>query len=89
MKDLNQLLLKFDLRQNYQNEDFYVNESNFYAYSLIEKLAIITNGKYNTKRNRFVEQASWSAKKPSSFSAKSHRVANQDVNRSKREKVER
>ena len=37
MKDLNQLLLKFDLRQNYQNEDFYVNESNFYAYSLIEK----------------------------------------------------
>ncbi len=37
MKDLNQLLLKFDLKQNYQNEDFYVNESNFYAYSLIEK----------------------------------------------------
>ena len=37
MKDLNQLLLKFDLKQNYKNEDFYVNESNFFAYSLIEK----------------------------------------------------
>ena len=37
MKDLNQQLLKFDLKQNYQNEDFYVNKSNFFAYSLIEK----------------------------------------------------
>ena len=36
MKDLNQQLLKFDLRQNYHNEDFYVNKSNFYAFSLIE-----------------------------------------------------
>ena len=36
MKDLNQQLLKFDLKQNYQNEDFYVNKSNFFAYSLIE-----------------------------------------------------
>ena len=26
MKDLNQLLLKFDLKQNYRNEDFYVNK---------------------------------------------------------------
>ena len=37
MKDLNQLLLKFDLKQNYMNEDFYVNKSNFFAFSLIEK----------------------------------------------------
>ena len=37
MKDLNQQLLKFDLKQNYQNEDFYVNKSNFFAFSLIEK----------------------------------------------------
>ena len=37
MKDLNQLLLKFDLKQNYKNEDFYVNKSNFFAFSLIEK----------------------------------------------------
>ena len=37
MRDLNQLLLKFDLKQNYKNEDFYVNKSNFFAFSLIEK----------------------------------------------------
>ena len=37
MKDLNQLLLKFDLKQNYKNEDYYVNKSNFFAFSLIEK----------------------------------------------------
>ena len=37
MKNLNQQLLKFDLKQNYKNEDFYVNKSNFFAYSLIEK----------------------------------------------------
>ena len=36
MKDLNQLLLKFDLKQNYKNEDYYVNKSNFFAFSLIE-----------------------------------------------------
>ncbi len=37
MNDLNQLLLKFDLKQNYMNEDFYVNKSNFFAFSLVEK----------------------------------------------------
>jgi len=37
MKDLNQQLLKFDLKQNYRNEDFFVNKSNFFAFSLIEK----------------------------------------------------
>ena len=37
MKDLNQQLLKFDLKQNYKNEDFFVNKSNFFAFSLIEK----------------------------------------------------
>jgi len=36
MRDLNQLLLKFDLKQNYKNEDFYVNKSNYYAFNLIE-----------------------------------------------------
>ena len=36
MKDLNQLLLEFDLKQNYMSEDFYVNKCNFFAYSLIE-----------------------------------------------------
>ena len=37
MKDLNQLLLKFDLKQNYKNEDFYVNKSNFFAFNLIDQ----------------------------------------------------
>jgi len=37
MKDLNQLLLKFDLKQNYKDEDFYVSKSNFYAFDLINK----------------------------------------------------
>jgi len=37
MNDLNQLILKFDLKQNYKSEDFYVNKSNFFAYNLIEK----------------------------------------------------
>ena len=37
MRDLNQLLLKFDLKQNYRNDDFYVNKNNFFAFNLIEK----------------------------------------------------
>ena len=37
MKNLNQLLLKFDLKQNYKYEDFYVSKSNFYAFNLINK----------------------------------------------------
>ena len=37
MTDLNQLLLKFDLKQNYKNEDFYVNKSNFFAFNLIDQ----------------------------------------------------
>jgi len=37
MKNLNQLLLSFNLEQNYKDEDFYVNKCNFYAYNLINK----------------------------------------------------
>ena len=37
MKNLNQLLLKFDLKQNYKSEDFYVNKSNFFAFNIIDK----------------------------------------------------
>ena len=36
MTNLNQLILKFDLNQNYTNEDFYVNKSNFFAFNLID-----------------------------------------------------
>ena len=37
MNNLNQLLLKFDLKQNYKDEDFYVSKSNFYAFNLMNK----------------------------------------------------
>ena len=37
MTNLNQLLLNFDLKQNYKDEDFYVSESNFYAFNLLNK----------------------------------------------------
>ena len=35
MKDLNQLLLNFEYKQNFKDEDFYVSNSNHYAFNLI------------------------------------------------------
>ena len=35
MKSLNQLLLEFDYRQNFRDDDFYVGKSNFYSFELI------------------------------------------------------
>ena len=35
MKNLNQLLLNFNLEQNYKDEDFYVSKSNYLAFNLI------------------------------------------------------
>ena len=35
MRDLNQLLLNFEYKQNFKDEDFYVNASNYYAFKLI------------------------------------------------------
>ncbi len=37
MKDLNQLILNFNHNQNFNYNDFYVSESNYYAFQLIEK----------------------------------------------------
>ena len=37
MKDLNQLLLDFDYKQNFRDDDFYVGKSNFYPFELIDK----------------------------------------------------
>ena len=37
MKNLNQLLLEFDYKQNFKEDDFYVSESNFYTYELLNK----------------------------------------------------
>ena len=35
MRDLNQLLLNFEHKQNFKDEDYYVSDSNFYAYKII------------------------------------------------------
>ena len=35
MRDLNQLLLNFEYKQNFKDEDFYVSNSNYYAFELI------------------------------------------------------
>ena len=35
MKSLNQLLLDFDYKQNFRDDDFYVGKSNFYTFELI------------------------------------------------------
>ena len=37
MKNLNQLLLNFKHKQNFNYDDFYVSKSNYYAFKLIEK----------------------------------------------------
>ena len=36
MRDLNQLLLNFKHKQNFNYDDFYVSKSNYYAFQLIE-----------------------------------------------------
>ena len=37
VKELNQLLLKFDIKKNFNNHEFFVSESNFFAFNLIDK----------------------------------------------------
>ena len=37
MKSLNQLLLDFDYKQNFKDDDFYVGKSNYFAFELINK----------------------------------------------------
>ena len=37
MNELNQLLLNFNHKQNFNYDDFYVSKSNFFAFQLIEK----------------------------------------------------
>ncbi len=56
MKDLNQLLLNFDYKQNFKDDDFYVSESNFHAFKLIDtwpkwekNFLNITGDKYSGK----------------------------------------
>ncbi len=37
MKELNQLLLDFDIKTNFNDHDYYVSESNYFAFNLIDK----------------------------------------------------
>ena len=37
MKDLNQMLLKFNQKKNFNYEDFFVSKSNYFAFTLIQK----------------------------------------------------
>ena len=37
VKELNQMLLNFDQKQNFNYNDFYVSKSNYFAFKLIEK----------------------------------------------------
>ena len=37
MKSLNQLLLDFDYKQNFRDDDFYVGQSNYYTFELLNK----------------------------------------------------
>ena len=37
MRELNQLLLDFDIKKNFNDHDFYVSDSNYFAFNLIDK----------------------------------------------------
>ena len=37
MKDLNQMLLKFNQKKNFKYDDFFVSKSNYFAFTLIQK----------------------------------------------------
>ena len=37
MRELNQLLLNFDIKRTFNDHDYYVSESNYFAFNLIDK----------------------------------------------------
>ena len=37
MRELNQLILDFDIKKNFNDHDYYVSESNYFAFNLIDK----------------------------------------------------
>jgi len=37
MSELNQLLLNFDIKRNFNDHDYYISESNYFAFNLIDK----------------------------------------------------
>ena len=56
MSDLNQLLLNFEYKQNFKDEDFYVSKSNYFAFNC--KLAIkkTTNCKVMNGKGRLLSK---------------------------------
>ena len=53
MKSLNQLLLDFDYKQNFKDDDFYVGKSNYYPYELINKWPNWENNFLNISGEKF------------------------------------
>jgi len=53
MKSLNQLLLDFDYKQNFKDDDFYVGKSNYYPFELINKWPNWENNFLNISGEKF------------------------------------
>jgi len=53
MKNLNQLLLDFDYKQNFRDDDFYVGKSNFYSFEMIHKWPKWENNFLNISGEKF------------------------------------
>ena len=53
MKNLNQLLLDFNHKQNFKDDDFYVSQSNYYTFELINKWPKWENNFLNISGERY------------------------------------
>ena len=53
MKSLNQLLLDFDYKQNFRDDDFYVGQSNYYTFELLNKWPKWEKNFINVSGNKF------------------------------------
>ena len=53
MKDLNQLIIKFDYEKNFKDDDFYVSKSNEHIFSLINKWPNWTKNFLNISGEKF------------------------------------
>jgi len=53
VKSLNQLLLDFDYKQNFRDDDFYVGQSNYYTFELLNKWPKWEKNFINVSGNKF------------------------------------
>jgi len=82
MNDLNQLLLKFELNQNYKNDDFFVNECNYFAFNLVEKWPRWGKNILNVHGEKFSGKTHLSEifqKKFKAFKIKASNFANENI----------